>query len=574
VTTQAAARPGTAPVGAGRSGSALTSVVLGGRRVRLEDRDLLGVGGEGRVFRAGNRAIKVFFTLTPERERKLRAFPVALPPAVVGPLELCTDLRGDVVGYAMQPLDGAVDAHRLTHRKWRAGTMDANEVLEVFRELEDLVTRLHLRGVTVGDLNDGNVVVTRGATGRRGAGWAPWLIDADSMQWSGFPCVVAHERFLDPRLFGVDLARTAALSPASDWYAFAVMLFGSVFHVHPFGGAHPSYPTMLRRAEARHSVLRGDVKLPHAAVPLQAMPDDALGWWLDVFERDRREPPPPALLQASFSRCSCGLEHARRACPACTVHVAAPGGAPGGSAPPAPAPIVTLGRLRATRFYDPRSDPRSVEAVLEGLTSASRNAARVRLEGDWLVRPADGMRIGQVLEGQTHVATAATMGLCFYRAGAITMFFVFDPRRGPLRQLSLPHLEGRLVDWSVAFDDAHALFEAITEKDGRATHVAHLVDARGEVLASHVAPTSAAPFPDGLSGRGLAGGSILSATADGLVLLRADRATRRFVTARAFPETRDLVPPDADLLVGPGGSIYVVTHDAIVHLVFEGSSSP
>ena len=42
----------------------------------------------------------------------------------------------------------------------------------------------------------------------------------------------------------------------------------------------------------------------------------------------------------------------------------------------------------------------------------------------------------------------------------------------------------------------------------------------------------------------------------------------------ATPETRDLVPPDADLLVGPGGSVYVVTHDEIVHLSFEGNPSP
>ncbi|MDB5212957.1 MAG: hypothetical protein JWO86_884, partial [Myxococcaceae bacterium] len=41
-----------------------TNVLVNGTRVRLDDRDLLGVGGEGRVFRAGNQALKVFFTMT------------------------------------------------------------------------------------------------------------------------------------------------------------------------------------------------------------------------------------------------------------------------------------------------------------------------------------------------------------------------------------------------------------------------------------------------------------------------------------------------------------------------------
>jgi len=153
------------------------------------------------------------------------------------------------------------------------------------------------------------------------------------------------------------------------------------------------------------------------------------------------------------------------------------------------------------------------------------------------------------------------------------MSLLFDTRRGPLRQLALPHLEGKLVEWSVAFDDGHALFSAATEQAGRVIHVAHLVDARGELLATETGPAGSSTILAGVSGKCLANGAVLVATDHGLVLLRADRATRSFVPVRAFPETRDLVPPDADLLVGPGGSVYVVTHDAIVHLCFEGNPS-
>ena len=93
-----------------------TTVFMNGKRMRLEDRDLLGVGGEGRVFRAGDHALKVFFTMTDARRKKLAAFPTGLPDAVVGPVALCTDQRGTVVGYAMRALEGAVDIHRLGQR--------------------------------------------------------------------------------------------------------------------------------------------------------------------------------------------------------------------------------------------------------------------------------------------------------------------------------------------------------------------------------------------------------------------------------------------------------------------------
>ena len=138
----------------------MTTVFMNGRRVRLDDRDLLGVGGEGRVFRAGNQALKVFFSMTDARRKKLQAFPTGLPDAVVGPVELCTDQRGNVVGYAMRALERAVDIHRVGQRKWRDANMTASDVLTTFRALSATVGALHARGIVVGDLNDGNVVLT------------------------------------------------------------------------------------------------------------------------------------------------------------------------------------------------------------------------------------------------------------------------------------------------------------------------------------------------------------------------------------------------------------------------------
>jgi hypothetical protein len=555
-----------------------TTVFIGGKRVRLDDRSLLGVGGEGRVFRAGDRAIKVFFAMTDERKRKLTAFPTALPGRVIGPLDICTDAKGCVVGYAMRALNGAASAHRLAQRKWREANMGATDVLGVFRELASTVAELHALGVVVGDLNDGNVVLT---PSQAPATWQPWFIDADSMQWSGHPCTVAHERFLDPRLYGVDLAQTAALSRESDWYALAVLLFSSLLFVHPYGGAHASFPTLLRRAEGRHSILRGDVKLPHAALRPDVLPDDALAWFASVFDRDGRSPLPAGILESRFVRCGCGVEHARRICPMCTVAIAMPAAAR------------TFGRLRATTVVRaPRGGrivaaavQRSLAYVIEQGGVLTREDGRsvtsselshdglVQLDGDWLLRTSDGTRIGQILEGQTQARAAASLGFAFYRAGLVTVSFVFDTRRGPLRQLALPHIEGRLVDWSATFDEGHVLFCTATEKAGRVVHSAHLIDAQGEVLASETGAPGSSAILAGTSGKCLARGAVLVSTDEGLVLVRADRAARSFVPIRAFPETRELVPPDADLLVGPGGSVYVVTHDEIVHLCFEGNPS-
>lgn len=584
----------------------MTTVFLSGKPHRLEDKDLLGQGGEGRVYRSGDRAIKIFLAPSNERGRKLRAFPAQLPPRVVGPIELAVDDKGDIVGYAMRRLDGAIDAFRMAQRKWREASMRAGEVVRVYGEVAQTVAQLHARGVVVGDLNDGNVVLTRTSPG-----FTPWLIDADSMQLPGHPCVVAHERFLDPRLYGVDLTKNAALSKESDWYALAVLLFASLVCLHPYGGAHPSHPTMLRRAEARHSVLRGDVKLPASAFRPDVLSDDALAYFEGVFERDLRAPLPARLLDARFVACSCGVEHARTSCPVCATRVLVRPQVRAKGMLRATT-LVSEAKIRAASAWSARLEHVTEEELAKrdvrppihvvrpcgsslwigtkgrmtrfehGIVKESIPVAMVGAElaadagpsglvyanGDQLLRAVDGTRIGQILEGQTRVRVGASLGLAFYRAGAITVSFVFDPRKGPLRQVTLPPIEGRLVDWSAVFDDAHVLVTFVTESSGRVVHAAHLVDASGVVVASERGAPESSAILASTTGKCLANGAVLCATEDGLVLVRADRSARAFVAVRVFTDAKDFVSSDHDLLLGPGGSIYAVAPDEIIHLSF------
>ena len=592
----------------------LSSVWLGGRRLRLDDQDLVGEGGEGRVYRQGSDiAVKVFTQPSAERVAKLHAFQhltTPLPAEVIAPIDLAKNDNGDVVGYSMRLVDGAADLQRFGQRKWRAGRATNADVIGLLRSLAGAIDRLHAQNVVVGDLNDGNVVVTDVKR--------PWLIDADSMHLPGHPCVVAHERFLDPRFYGRDLTRGGVFTRETDWYALAVMAFASLLYIHPYGGAHAAQPTLLRRAEARISALRSDVKLPAFAAKPEILSDDALAWFERVFEKDTREPLPRAILEARFSTCSCGAEHARSRCPACTLRANV-------------CPVVrSCGKLRATRvFYKARA--RVVTATYDGtlrwvadedgalrredetVVSATRAVDLLRIDGnatwvavkgtlvkvvagraveshrvstvhgepaadigpsgpvlvqnDSLVRAETATRVGQVLPGQTHVRVGTTLGFAFYRAGGLTVAFVFDPTRGPLRQIEgFPSLAGKLRGWSAVFGDEHVLVTFALELSGRLLHRAVLIDRQGRVVA-----TDDTVLPPSLTGRAVGpGGTILSATDAGLMLVRADG--RDLVSARLFPEAKDFVSPEDDLLVGSGGSLYAVTDDEITHLCFTNQA--
>ncbi len=588
-------------------------IVLDRVAVTLDDSALLGVGGEGRVFRVGDRAVKIYHRIAPGLARgasqtqavgahlaleKVRAFP-KMPNEVVAPDAIVTDLRGEPVGIAMPLVVGGVEAARLAQRRYREGVVPQGDVLACFARVAHVIEGIHAASVVVGDLNDGNVLFVNGA---------PRFIDADSMQFGPYPCVVGHERYLDPALYGVDLRRAPAFTQETDWYAFAVMLFTSLLYVHPYGGSHPSFKTVLRRAEAHHSALRGDVVYPRAGIRPETLSDTLLAWFSRVFDFGGRDAPPTDAFSASFTTCACGVEHARRACPACAIHVAVPaqmhaGGVqvtrivtPVGSV----VAVAVQGNLKflvategalvretgevqrgarasaGTRFYlscgttwvaeGPRIS-RFERGAREATTSTSLFQAEpafacnatdaFRTDGDWLVSATTGRRIGQVLSGQTFFRVGDELGFGFYRTGLLMRFFTFATARGGFHAVDLPPLRGRIVAAEVYFDAGLALFAVTTEERGALAASLHLVAADGRVVASMTGAPEDHVALATVHGKCLAFGVVLVAHDEGLLAMKPHATTRTFVPAREFRQARGHVTSESELFVGPGGSLYV-----------------
>ncbi|MBI2571059.1 MAG: hypothetical protein HYV63_28980 [Candidatus Schekmanbacteria bacterium] len=602
-------------------------VTIDGQTVTLSDKNLLGVGGEAQVFSWCGQAVKVYHEgpaprdawerseldeRLRNREEKLAAFPVAVPDAVVRPRSLVRDGTAKCVrGYTMALVSGAEDIRRLGQRSWRQGVVTANQVMGTFKAMHRGLSGLHAARVVVGDLNDGNVLF-RGAD--------VWFIDADSMQYGGFLCAVAHERFLDPKLYGVDLTKSALFTENTDWYAFAVMLFSSLLYVHPYGGVHKTHHTLLRRAEAGHSVLRPDVTLPKAALHYRVLPDELLSRFEAIFDRGERSRFPESLLELVWRTCRCGLEHARAACPDCAHQHATP---------PAPA-LIVRGRCRAASvFAGPGRVCCAVQqgglryVVAENGTFRREDGSRIpgdlgaglprfaistsvtwigkngrlerfrngrceetygvgawagapmfdassrtcyRADGEWLIDCLADERIGQILENQTWFRVGETLGFGFYRAGLVTVHFLFHVGRAGLKLVELPPIDGRLLEASAVFDSGRVLFMTATERGGRRIHALHVIDDRGAVLAS------VSGAPDSLralattAGKAIIADRILCSTDDGLLSLEVDASSRTVRERHLFSDTEPFTSEGASLLPLPGGAIAVVSPHAITQL--------
>lgn len=588
-----------------------TRVRVGTETIRLSESNLLGIGGEARVYAAGAGALKLYHEPPgPERIAKLLAFPSQLPDEVVGPKELAYapgsgPASGAVVGFTMARVDKASPFRRLATRRGRQGLVTHQELTTLLKRTRSLISALHNRSIVIGDLNDGNLLLR---------GDRVWLIDADSIQFGGHACAVGHERFLDPRLYGRELGKEAYHSPESDWYAFAVLAFTSLLWVHPYGGvASGTRRTLLRRAEARHFVLSADVRYPGSAAPWKILPTDLIAWFHAVFERDLREPLPLQLLDLRWFRCGCGLVHARAHCPGCAETPSAP--------PPIersrgrcvartvlrtdgrilaatsrgglrvlvcedglvrredgrvvlrgePAPGMGFGIASQRTFVGQRRSliclggpnvveaPRRVDTYLGEPAFATNGHGAWLLDDGWLIDHGTGKRLGRALTDQTWIAVGEDMGLGMYRPGPnMTVFFVFLPGRPGLRELRLDAIEGTLTGIDASFGRGQALLELRTEVAGRDHVRLALITSDGRVLGGLAGSPDSHPALSSRGAKVVARGRVLCATDDGVLQLASEPGIGSLRAVRSFPDTTPFVTSESTLLEGPGGSVYVV----------------
>lgn len=614
-------------------------VVVAGKKHRLSPARALGKGGEAEVYDlGGGLALKLYKapdhpdldgqpeaqraaqTRLARAEQKLRAFPANVSPRVVGPVELARSPKGDVVGFTMNLVDGAVPLSRFAEPPFRRAGASQTECARVLLDVHDTVAALHRAGVVIGDFNDLNVLVKDQQA---------FLIDADSFQYGGFLTEVFTERFTDPLLCDPTARRPILCRPfttSSDWYAYAVLVVQSLLLVGPYGGAHrpataadkiPDPQRPLRRI----SIFHPDVRSPKAALPPQVLPDELLHHLVQVFEKDERRPFPKALLEdLRFERCAgCGVEHARARCPSCR------------SSPAGKRAIVverrgtvtarllfsTTGTVLHAELHDGALrlvhhdgkrylredgvlvregplDPRlsfglsatttlvardgvldvveegnvrerlSLDAAPEGARSFGTNdRRRFWLDQGQLKRngPLGAERVGDVLAGRTRLFVGPRFGFGMYEAGALRVAFVFDIEHPGLKDgLALPRFRGHLVDLHCRFSDERVLVVAACEQEGRREHHAVLVARDGRVLAEAGGDDGDESWLPGAARACLVGDFVFVPTDDGLV--RVEAVGGVLTKTRAYPDTEPFVGMQSGVLFGREGLVVVNDREA------------
>jgi len=296
-------------------------IVYKGQTIDLDTKYSLGSGGEAIVIKHKQIAFKIYHSPSPERAIKLQDFlrhGFKLSNHILAPVDLTRDSKGNVNGFAMEVAPKAasfIDLSNLMYRKKHQ--ISTNNVAEIFFNSKAILDVLHNNNpeIVVGDLNDVNKLFTDD--------WQVYYIDVDSFQFGKHPCFVGTDTFIDPRLYGVDLTKKPAFTKETDHYAFAVMLFKSLLFVHPYGGMHGQYKTMVRRAEKAVWALDKSVIYPKIGLHPETLSDDVLDYFAKMFVKGQRLGISAQTLQSligSFIECkSCGTfySNTRSKCPQC-----------------------------------------------------------------------------------------------------------------------------------------------------------------------------------------------------------------------------------------------------------------
>jgi DNA-binding helix-hairpin-helix protein with protein kinase domain len=266
----------------------------------------LGRGGEGTVYDLQHHSGQVLKRynepLDEEKISKLKQMVAMRSPGIEAyaawPVDLVLDDSGKVCGFVMKKLTAFVPLHMIFNpmdRKKLFPDKGYNFLVHVARNLATAFHKLHEAGLVVGDVNEGNILIS--------ASGLVAFIDCDSFQVRGsdryYFCEVGVPRYTPPELLKERSFDHVVRTVNTDSFSLAVLLFQLLFlGRHPFAGKNKlaadfDEETAIRKREFAYSLENKKKKLfpPTDSFSIANLSDELVALFHRAFEQDERPSP-------------------------------------------------------------------------------------------------------------------------------------------------------------------------------------------------------------------------------------------------------------------------------------------
>lgn len=556
-------------------------------------------------------------------QEKLPTFPKNLPSRVIIPEDLAFDRYGrKIVGYTMKFIKDAEVLLRFSEKGFRQAVPN-NIVVDIFKDLHQTAMGVHKAGVVIGDFNDLNVLVRQGYAFLIDADsfqfgkffcqvFTTRFLDPLLSDPSQKSLVLKYPYKPDSDWYSFSIMLLQCL--------LFVHPFGGIYQPKD-----PKKRILHdERPMHRITIFHPEVRYPKPATPYKVLPDNLLQYFHLVFEKDKRgEFPYPLLESLQWTKCSvCGQEHARNICPYCQVvpevmvkEVTVIRGKvtstrifktrghilfatmQGGKLLWLYHENSQFKREDGTKVVDGELDPlmrfrMKKEATLIGKGSevitftAGKPVQRLSVEtfganlpvfdaneyyrywtyGGQLLRESDlgvGFTefIGNILSFQTLFWVGPFFGFGLYRAGNLSVAFVFDAKlRGINDQVKLPPLRGQLIDSTCFFTQKLCWFLVATSVGGRIINQCFVIKSDGKVEAQAQAEAGDDSWLSRLRSKCAVGNFLFAATDEGIV--RVEIEGNQLKETKKFPDTEPFVDNGSHLFPSQDG-LYIVSQREI-----------
>lgn len=260
----------------------ITVFVRGKGKVRLSDEhDYVADGGEGRIYAQGDVVYKIYLDQTKMiPEAKIVELAQLDHPNIIRPKDVLLDKKNTLIGFTMDRVEGLELCRLFNTIFLKSNNITPEMLLKLVENIQNTTQFIHDRGFLIVDGNELNYLV-----GHRDY-TLPFFIDVNSYQTPGFPASAINIFFQDPH------AQT--FSKQTDWFTFAIVACKIFVGIHPYRGSHPDYRKrdVLQRMQDNVSIFNSETRLPVAARNFSYIPTAYYEWFVKIFEKGARLPPP------------------------------------------------------------------------------------------------------------------------------------------------------------------------------------------------------------------------------------------------------------------------------------------